>query len=592
MNKIITRPHEIDKNVRVLYAGNHYISLPEIDVEKASIKNLNIVSLSNKGLVELSGEEALFKPVFYKKGEKLEIVKSEVSEELYYIPNIKLYFSNGDFVIIKIYADIKEKGFVYEFESSEEIEVYLEVNLDKLFFLRFNSHEIEFKKEFKIDKWLKNPALNIYSYNIAFSLAFGGEKDFDYEEKNEKIILKSKTNGTNCFYISVNSDMDGASTTLIHLKRKGFKNIYKEFYNWLKSKYIKYSQDKDLESLLNKNLFFNYFFSIGKDMESDNYIALTSRSPRYYVSGAFWERDSFLWSFPAIKIIDKSFHDYIAREMILRHSKNAGDHAHYIDGTVLYPGFELDEAASYFILLENMDVDLDDIELVKALEVVYSRIEEEYDSRIGLYKTFLLPSDDPSEYPFVTIDNVILWRGFINLKNLYLKLNWYKKADMLQKKIDGIYNGIYKYLVTEVEGKRIFAWSTDGEGNYKLYNDPPGNLGLMYYYDFVDYQNEVFRNTIDYYYSRKYKYYFEDAKIKELACDHHPNTPSGLGLCGSLLNPLMRKEALKWLKMANMDYGLLAESFDKDTGEAKTGVGFATGSGYLAMALYRILFEE
>ncbi|EGD50131.1 hypothetical protein TheetDRAFT_3058 [Thermoanaerobacter ethanolicus JW 200] len=38
MNKIITRPHEIDKNVRVLYAGNHYISLPEIDVEKASIK--------------------------------------------------------------------------------------------------------------------------------------------------------------------------------------------------------------------------------------------------------------------------------------------------------------------------------------------------------------------------------------------------------------------------------------------------------------------------------------------------------------------------------------------------------------------------
>ncbi|EGD50133.1 hypothetical protein TheetDRAFT_3060 [Thermoanaerobacter ethanolicus JW 200] len=82
------------------------------------------------------------------------------------------------------------------------------------------------------------------------------KKIFDYEEKNEKIILKSKTNGTNCFYISVNSDMDGASTTLIHLKRKGFKNIYKEFYNWLKNKYIKYSQDKDLESLLNKKPIF------------------------------------------------------------------------------------------------------------------------------------------------------------------------------------------------------------------------------------------------------------------------------------------------------------------------------------------------
>jgi hypothetical protein len=43
-----------------------------------------------------------------------------------------------------------------------------------------------------------------------------------------------------------------------------------------------------------------------------------------------------------------------------------------------------------------------------------------------------------------------------------------------------------------------------------------------------------------------------------------------------LLNPLKREEALFWLKNANMDYGLLAESFDKDTGKAKTGVGFAT----------------
>lgn len=65
-------------------------------------------------------------------------------------------------------------------------------------------------------------------------------------------------------------------------------------------------------------------------MDSDRYVAMTSRSPRYYVSGAFWERDSFLWSFPAIKIIDRELYLKISREMILLHSKNAGDHAHYI----------------------------------------------------------------------------------------------------------------------------------------------------------------------------------------------------------------------------------------------------------------------
>ncbi|MGB9808856.1 MAG: metal-independent alpha-mannosidase, partial [Caldanaerobacter sp.] len=278
MEKIITRPKEIDKNERVFYSGNHYVSLPEI-YEDGSIKSLNIISLSNKGLVELSGEKALFEPRFYKKDKKLEIVKSEVEEIFYYIPSIKLYLSDGSSVLIKIYADLKEKGFIYEFESSEEMEVSLIVHPDKLSFLRFNSHEIDFKKEFKIDKWLKNPALNLYSYNVAFSLAFGGEKEFDYVEGERDITLRLKLNGKNCFYIAVNSDMDGASTTLIHLKRKGFERIYEEVYRWLEKKYIKYSQDEYLERLLNKNLFFNYFFAVGKDMESDSYVALTSRSP-------------------------------------------------------------------------------------------------------------------------------------------------------------------------------------------------------------------------------------------------------------------------------------------------------------------------
>ena len=98
--------------------------------------------------------------------------------------------------------------------------------------------------------------------------------------------------------------------------------------------------------------------------------------------------------------------------------------------------------------------------------------------------------------------------------------------------------------------------------------------------------------SLDYYYSSCYPYYFEDARINELACVHHPHTPSGLGLCGSILNPLLSNVALKWLRNANMDYGLLAESFDKDSGEAKTGVGFASGCGYLAYSLYSVLIKE
>ena len=596
MNKIITRPEEIVKNERVLYTGNHYLSVPIIDCQNGAIKNINVVSLSNKALVELKGEENLFTPHFYQEGKEIEIEKIDVSKEQYYLPRLDFFLKGGIRVRGRIFTDLKEKGLIYSFESSEEIGISLFFDLKDVCLLRFDSHKIDTKKIIKRDKWLGNPVANIFSSGVSLALAFGGDKDFEVDglkgKEKQTLNLKISRQNKNCFYIAVNYDPDGASAALIHLKRKGYSGIYHEFLDWLKKKTIPYPKDPALETRLNENLFFNYFYSIAKDMESDKYLALTSRSPRYYVSGAFWERDCFLWSLPAIRLVCPQLYQHLAREMILLHSKNPGDHAHYIDGTVLYPGFELDEAASYFILLDNLEDHFFDEALMGALEGVFERIEKEYDPRTGLYKTFLLPSDDPVEYPFVTIDNVILWRGLQNLRGILLKKGKIEKAQLINQRIENIHKGIHKYLIKEIEGKKIFLWSTDGKGNFRLYNDPPGSLGTLCFYRFVDKDDPIFKNTIDYYYSSLYPYYFKDARINELACDHHPHTPSGLGLCGSILNPLLSKKALEWLKNANMDYSLLAESFDKDSGEAKTGVGFASGCGYLAYSLHHALIKE
>jgi hypothetical protein len=114
-------------------------------------------------------------------------------------------------------------------------------------------------------------------------------------------------------------------------------------------------------------------------------------------------------------------------------------------------------------------------------------------------------------------------------------------------------------------------------------------LGTLVFYGLPF--DEVFKNTIEYYYSPRYEYFDKGARFKELACDHHPGTPSGLGLCGSLLNPLKRNDALFIVKNASFDSGILCESFDKNTGEVRTGAGFATGAGYLAFALYHAVVE-
>ncbi|CAA7602662.1 Six-hairpin glycosidase-like [Acididesulfobacillus acetoxydans] len=262
--------------------------------------------MANKALVELEGEKNLLQPFFYRKGKQLKITKTETVKEHYYLPRLSFYLEDGTEVTGRIYADLQEKGFVYEFASSEAVDIRLACSIEYVNLLRFNSHNVAVEKTIKTDKWLGNPVLDIVSPQVCLALAFGGDADFDfsYSGKNRLLNLTIPCKNRNCFYVSLNSDTDGASTTLIHLRRKGYQRIYAEFAAWITQKTISYAKDGALERIVNENLFFNYFFAVAKDMESDRYLALTSRSPRYYVSGAFWERDSFLWSFPAVKLVN------------------------------------------------------------------------------------------------------------------------------------------------------------------------------------------------------------------------------------------------------------------------------------------------
>ncbi|MEW6624445.1 MAG: metal-independent alpha-mannosidase [Bacillota bacterium] len=591
-NRIMTIPREINENQVVLSTGNHYLALPEVDVQSGSIKNLNVTSKKDKGLLEISGDNYLIKPVFFQGGKMLLPQKVFWERLYYYIPQITFVFDTFS-VRARLYADLQEKGFVYEFASEKSIDVCLHINVDQVNFLRFNRYGAMGVKRLSIDKWLNNPCVLFEAYRFQMGMAFGGERGFcaDFPEHfvNQAVDINKplhlslhiplESQKPNAFYIALNAETDGASTTLIHLRRKGFKQIFGEWEKWL-SKSIIQTSHKKIEKLFNENSLFNYFYSVSKDFYTDEWAAMTSRSPRYYVSGAFWERDSFYWSFPAIKIIDVPFHEKLVREMILLHAINPGDHAHYIDGTVLYPGFELDEACGYF---NDLDFSLSffDADILKAFEGITARIEREFDAEVGLYKTFLLPSDDPTEYPFVLFDNVLLIRGYGNLIQLYRRLGL--DAALLEARVTTVKTNLNKFIRI-IDGKPMYIWAFDKEQRYILYNDPPGNLGTLVYYGLPN--DEIFQNTMAYYYSDRYKYYDSCARFKELACDHHPNTPSGLGLCGSLLNPLYKDKALNILMEAQLDHGLLCESFDKNTGDAKTGVGFATGAGYLAFALY------
>jgi hypothetical protein len=183
-NKIITRPEELDRNERVLYSGNHYISVPIIDCKNGAIKNINITSLSCKALVELKGRQFLFQPFFYKEGNEVKIKKVDISKEHYYLPQLTFFLENGIKITARIYADLKEKGLIYDFEASEKLEIRLYCDIRYVSLLRFNSHNIEARKLLKRDKWLGNPVIDIVSPGISFAMAFGGSEGLTLSNRN------------------------------------------------------------------------------------------------------------------------------------------------------------------------------------------------------------------------------------------------------------------------------------------------------------------------------------------------------------------------------------------------------------------------
>lgn len=108
-----------------------------------------------------------------------------------------------------------------------------------------------------------------------------------------------------------------------------------------------------MDRILNTNLFFNFFYASGITMDTEEFVLVTSRSPRYYVSAAYWDRDSLLWSFPSILLVDVEYAKKMLEYVFTRQIRNIGIHSRFIDGTVLEPGFELDELCAPIIALDN-----------------------------------------------------------------------------------------------------------------------------------------------------------------------------------------------------------------------------------------------
>lgn len=611
-NQILTVPKE-EEYSPLYITGNEWVAIPEIDPKHGGINSINILSMESLGLIEFSGVDRPFiKPRVCING--LDIISNahlNWSYKSYWIPSFKC--EKEDYTIEgSICAPKDIKGFLYTISvynngcSQKKVEIGVEGYWKATYNTIFTPKLINGINRAFYNDWTNTIIMEINPWVPIGSIAMGcseklssmlicdgresselpntGKEGISFKSLKE-IDVEPRKSFTISFYFGVNREGDGASTTCVDMKRIDYSTLETDTINWLNSKIVRLKDNK-LEAILNKNLFFNYFFASGNTIDTEEIALVTSRSPKYYVSGAYWPRDTFLWSFNSVLIID-----YIrAREQLVtgfkRHIKNAGVHSHYINGTVLYPGFELDQLVAYIIALDNYINYTKDYKIlkndkiVKGIKKIYKTLIEVKGEDISLFKTFLDPSDDPVEYPYLIYNNCLVWAAL----KIIDKINDRRKIindNNIIVMIENLEADISKHGIVDGPYGRMFCYSTDGKGKYKLYDNPPGSLLLLPYYGFCSLTDQVFVNTVRWIMSEENPYFTQN-EFSGMGCIH-AKSPWIMAYSNCLLANI---DMTHFIKLAEMDNYFACETINSSTGKAKTGRAFATFAGFLAYSIY------
>ncbi|MCE5300228.1 MAG: glycoside hydrolase family 125 protein, partial [Spirochaetia bacterium] len=521
----------------------------------------------------------------------------------YWVPRISAS-CGGAAVDVTLLAPKDSRGFIYNliFNSpgKKHIRVVRKFTMRSLKLCINKSYRLDTRVRRAHDNWFDQDLIDIYMGKPILCLAFGADKKCSrsHKAKTLKFTYEFECDGSEeiNLYTAAGMEEMAAMSVNAEFERRGFTKYFEEMCGWL-GKRVKKFKDPDLERVYNINLFFNYFFASGVTIDTQETVCVTSRSPEYYVSAAYWDRDALLWSFPAVMLADMERARDILEYAFKAQGKNFGIHSRFMNGNTLECGFELDELAAPFIALGSYlnaggERQLPDKDYIKDKIMNAGRMFDRWmDEATGLYLTELRPSDDMIKYPLNTYDNVLVWKAFLSLAGIHKNAGRDKEAALYMTRASGLKKAIMKYAVIKKAG--IFAYEFDGRGNFELYEEPPGSLKLLHHYGFIDKTNgDVYAKTLKWIYSEKNPYFFAGKwKISECGCGHaaHPWT---LSACNSLLTPGYEKFGRDYFKNAVMDGYVASESvFEKD-GTAATGKDFATCSGFVAYAIHQCFYGK
>ena len=587
--------------------GNEYLSLPTIRETDGAIQGVTFLVMQLKGMLEIRGDDALIAPYLHVNGSPAALAPVWTRDG-FWVPRFDAA-SAGVALRCTYLTPMAERAFCLRLTVQNTTDGALHVRFgthgrwDQTLHEINESMALPLGREVKASAWnnafvwRQNPGTPLFAFAPVVSdrqpfSEFDQQaqcrwEGFAYDLYRETALAAGEAVTLDLFF-GIGYEEVAAATSAKELLRQGFDALHARTLSWLAAR-EKRVKDPAMDTLLNTNLFFALFYASGRSLDTEELCLMTSRSPRYYVSAAYWDRDSLLWAFPAMLLADADYARDILTYVFTRQARHFGVHSRYIDGTVLEPGFELDELCAPVIALHRYTQTTGDRSFAaqpyvqEALRALLRTLTAKKHPEIALYETFLQPTDDLRRYPYLTYDNVLVWHALRILADL---------LDMpeLRARAEETRAAIMAHCVrAEGEGD-FFVWSTDGKGRYDVYDEPPGSLQLLPFYGFCAQSDATWQRTVAKIRDEAYPLSFAGKPIAEIGCLHAPH-PWVLSICNSLLSG-HAQSALAHLRLTQMDNGVACESIHEVTGECETGEAFATCAGFLAYALHTALTQE
>lgn len=583
--------------------GNEVVSLPTINEETAAIESVSFLYMAQKGMIELRGSSAspLMTPFVQQilpDGRSAELALTELGwhREHDWIPQMTA--RAGDIRIdMTVLAPVGERGFALRLsvrsDSPAQVRFGLRGCWSGAWHCVNEDKELEGTKHCYRSGWNNSIVFDFRCGGPLFAFAPMADRDtesrFSLEGGAVRYSLScnavlSAGPETVTFFWGLGFEEVAAATSAKEMLRRSWEWEYTKTAAWLDHRAYRFA-DPRLSRIYNTNLFFCIFYSTGITLDTEELVCITSRSSRYYVSAAYWDRDTLLWAFPAILEADPPLARQMLEYVFTKQRRNIGTHSRYIDGTVLEPGFELDElmapvlALDAYIRVSGDRAFLSESFVRDSLRSILKKLEMTKAPDTELYETFLQPTDDEHVYPYLCYDNVLVWAALNKLSALMPdEYGWC--AEKAARVRQAVYNN---FVFADGEGKKYFGWSVDLAGNHDVYDEPPGSLQLLPYYGFCDSRDEIWLNTVEMIRSADYPFSFAGMPVAEIGCPHAPY-PWLLSLCNSLLSGHAR-QAWRELEVIKLDNDIACESVDPVTGECRTGAAFATCAGFLCHAM-------